>query len=313
MQFKTHEIRFDPSKDTGAHWLEVMQREHGLHCKLHPNLSRGSSVAGWTLGSIGIIRSELAALELSPVGGNDPAQGECVYFKLITSGYVVVEQSGRLYRFDAGSMFALDPAEAFIESVPEKSSIIALRIPKHLLQARGWKSSLGGLITPDMHPSDTAAIGDLVECIANQSNLPNPDMRNWLGDQLLHIVDVVLVAAKKLSARRSPTELFLRAKSHIRQNLGQEDLDASSVGAVLNISGKHLQRLFRSQGTSVMRHIWQVRLEHANTLLRAGASDVTSVQGIAWQCGFTTAAHFSRVFKQRFGVSPRSVMAASAA
>ncbi|MDM0065065.1 AraC family transcriptional regulator [Variovorax sp. J31P207] len=281
--------------------------------KTYPQPSRDSSAAGWTLGPIGIIRSDLAALEPSPVEDIDPGQGDCVYFKLITSGYVLVEQGSRLHRFDAGSMFALDPAEAFIESVPEQSSIIALRIPKHLLQARGWKSSLGGLISPDMHPSDAAAIGDLVACIANQSNLPNPDMRSWLGDQLLHIVDVVLAAARNLSARRSPKELIFRAKSHIRQNLGQEDLDASSVGAALNISAKHLQRLFRSQGTSVMRHVWQVRLEHAHTLLRTGASDATSVQGIAWQCGFSTAAHFSRVFKQRFGVSPRSVMLASAA
>lgn len=134
-----------------------------------------------------------------------PSQGDSVCFKRISSGYVLVEQDSRLHRFDAGSMFALDPAEAFIESVPEQWSIIALRIPKHL------------------------------------------------------------------------------------------------------------QRLFRSQGTSVMRHIVQVRLEHAHTLLRTGASDATSVQGIAWQCGFSTAAHFSRVFKQRFGVSPRSVMLAPAA
>jgi AraC-like DNA-binding protein len=61
-----------------------------------------------------------------------------------------------------------------------------------------------------------------------------------------------------------------------------------------------------------MRHVWQVRLEHAYALLRANASGATSVQEIAWQSGFSTAAHFSRVFKQRFGVPPRSVMGASA-
>ncbi|MGJ7506369.1 AraC family transcriptional regulator [Variovorax sp. GT1P44] len=312
MQFKTHEIRFDPTVDAGAQWLDVMYRDHGLHCRLDPHASQGSTVVGWMLGPVGITRAEFSALALSPVDKADSWQAECIYFKLITSGYVVVEQDGQLHRFDAGSMLALDPAQGFVETVPEQSSLIALRIPKHLLQERGWKPSLGGLIVPDMHPSDTAAIGELIQCIANQSNMPSPDMRNWLGGQLLHLVDVVLAAAKDLSTRRSAEEIIFRAKNYIKQNLGQEDLDASSVGAALNISGKHLQRLFRSQGTSLMRHVWQVRLEHAYALLRANVAGATSVQEIAWQCGFSTAAHFSRVFKQRFGVSPGSVMGISA-
>ena len=59
MQFKTHEIRFDPAVDAGAHWLDVMYRDHGLHCKLDPHASRGSRVVGWTLGPVGVTRAEL--------------------------------------------------------------------------------------------------------------------------------------------------------------------------------------------------------------------------------------------------------------
>ena len=204
----------------------------------------------------------------------------------------------------------MDPRIGFTESVPEQAVIIALRIPKRLLQQRGWKPTLGNLIVPDMHPQDAAAIADLIECIAEQATLPSPDMRNWLGGQLLHLVDVVLASAKNPSTRRGAEELIFRAKNYIKQNLGREGLDAASIGAALSISGKHLERLFKSQGTTVMRHVWQVRLEHAHALLRSGAAGANSVQEVAWQCGFSTAAHFSRVFKHRFGVSPGSILAA---
>jgi len=311
MKFKTHEIRLDASPASASHWSEVMYRDHGLHCRFDPLASRGSRVTGWTLGPVGVTRADLAFLELSPVDGSDSWQGECIYFKLIVSGLVVLNQGDASFSFSAGNMLAIDPRISFTETVPEQASIIALRIPKRLLQQRGWKPTLGSLIVPDMRPADGAAIASLIQCIADQATQPGPEIRHWLGGQLLHLVDVVLASAKNPSTRRGAEELIFRAKSYIQQNLAQENLDAASIGAALSISGKHLQRLFKSQGTSVMRHVWQVRLEHAHALLRGGVAGTTSVQEVAWQCGFSTAAHFSRVFKQRFGVSPGSVVPGS--
>jgi AraC-like DNA-binding protein len=53
-----------------------------------------------------------------------------------------------------------------------------------------------------------------------------------------------------------------------------------------------------------MRYLWQARLERAGLLLRTRGAHDSSIQEIAWQCGFTTAAHFSRLFKRQYGVSP---------
>jgi len=307
MKFKTHEIRYDRSPESRPHWLEVMYRDHGLHCQLDPVASRGSRVTGWTLGAVGVTRADLAAMTLSPVEGADASQGEYIYFKLVTAGEVCVDQGGRSFGFGAGSMLAIDPVHGFTEAIAEHATLIALRIPKNLLRQRGWKPSLGNLIVPDMPPADSQAIAALIQCIADQGEGPSPGMRGWLSGQLLHLVDAVLAAARAPSTRRSAEALIFRAKDHIRQHLGQEGLDAESIGAALNISGKHLQRLFKSQGTSVMRHVWQVRLEHAHALLRGNRGGIASIQEIAWQSGFSTAAHFSRVFKQRYGVPPGSV------
>ena len=55
--------------------------------------------------------------------------------------------------------------------------------------------------------------------------------------------------------------------------------------------------------------VWEylniVRLNHAFVLMENGH---TSVQTIASLCGFNDALYFSKVFKQRMGVSPREYM-----
>jgi AraC family transcriptional regulator, exoenzyme S synthesis regulatory protein ExsA len=54
-------------------------------------------------------------------------------------------------------------------------------------------------------------------------------------------------------------------------------------------------------GTSPGRWLLERRLEHAAMLLTATQMTVTDVVG---ECGFEAPAHFSRVFKERFGRSP---------
>jgi transcriptional regulator GlxA family with amidase domain len=47
-----------------------------------------------------------------------------------------------------------------------------------------------------------------------------------------------------------------------------------------------------------------VRLEQAAQLLKATPWHRNLVQQVAYQCGFSSASHFSRSFKQRYGVAP---------
>ncbi|MEM5344191.1 helix-turn-helix domain-containing protein [Paraburkholderia azotifigens] len=106
------------------------------------------------------------------------------------------------------------------------------------------------------------------------------------------------------STRRCPEALIHQAKRYIESHLGDTALDVAGIAAGVHVSPQHLQRLFRTKGISLMRYVWQARLERARLLLRALEPRNSSIQEIGWQCGFTTAAHFSRLFKQQYGVSP---------
>jgi AraC-like DNA-binding protein len=60
-----------------------------------------------------------------------------------------------------------------------------------------------------------------------------------------------------------------------------------------------------------MRYVWESRLMLAADMLRRGDKGRVQISDIAYRCGFSTPAHFSRAFKHRYGVSPREALAAS--
>ncbi len=88
-------------------------------------------------------------------------------------------------------------------------------------------------------------------------------------------------------------------------NLENEDLDVPAVASAMHVSAKHLHRLFQAENLSVMRYLWTARLEQAACLLRTHGSHAMSAQEVAFRCGFSSASHFSRAFKDRFGKTPK--------
>jgi AraC-like DNA-binding protein len=308
MDFDTYEMGFPESHDAVAEWSSMMLNDCGLHCECDRLRSAGSFIKRWTLGHVELSRVDLSAHVLSPAGESESSpQAESLFIKLVKAGHITIEQAGQGRRFDAGSMLAFDPARGFIESIPERVQMLMLRIPKARLRERGLPHSLRGVLACNMRSPDLVAAGELIHCIADQSDAPSPVMRHHLGEHLLDLMDVVLTDQSDSTKWRSAAATLFRAKNYIARHLGSDGLDAFAIAAATHVSVKHLQRLFNRDGVPMMRYVWQARLERAERLLRASTVRPVSVQEIAYRCGFRSPAHFSRAFKERYGVSPRDV------
>lgn len=55
-----------------------------------------------------------------------------------------------------------------------------------------------------------------------------------------------------------------------------------------------------------MRYAWSLRLERAAHILASLPAGAIHAQEVAYRCGFASAAHFSRAFKDRYGMPPRA-------
>lgn len=300
---------FDLGPDAAANWSEVMLEHHGLYCRFDESRSSRSTSQSWALGNIGITQADLASIVLTPAGeARASGHRDWLYLKLMTGGHVDIEESGNRHRFNAGSMFFIDPGRPFHESFAERGQMLVLRIPKSHLRDRGLRHSLNGLMVADMTSADIRATRELIYCVAKQQVAPSPTIRDLMGRQVFDLIDAMLGAPGGNRTSRSSEAILLRAKRYIYSNLSDTGLDTTAIAAAAHVSVKHLQRLFRSQETSVMRHVWSIRLQHAHQLLNSTQTLRPSVQDVAWQCGFATAAHFSNAYRAHFGVRPSQVV-----
>lgn len=97
-------------------------------------------------------------------------------------------------------------------------------------------------------------------------------------------------------------EFINRLVSVIHAQMAKDDIDMEHIAAALSLSRKQLRtRVMAITGLTPVAYVLQVRLNYAHRMITT--SDLT-LTTIANKCGFQNLSHFSKVFKQQFGVSP---------
>jgi transcriptional regulator GlxA family with amidase domain len=67
--------------------------------------------------------------------------------------------------------------------------------------------------------------------------------------------------------------------------------------------------LLKTSGTSFTAYVTELRLNHAFGLLAAQGKSDLRICDVALQAGFSDIAHFNRLFRSRFGDTPKGVRA----
>lgn len=117
----------------------------------------------------------------------------------------------------------------------------------------------------------------------------------------LHLVQGVLDAVAVSEA--DAFDVRVRAERYIDRHLRDASLGPNAIAAAIGVSPRTLHRIFAMSSESVMTCVRRRRLEQARIELSTPNPSVTIAYLAArWQ--FADAAHFSRAFRQRFGLTP---------
>lgn len=115
-------------------------------------------------------------------------------------------------------------------------------------------------------------------------------------------------SARPAAARRNLQEKNVQLVENIKimiENSFGEKLNISEIARNLGYSRSYMTELFhREAGVSISQYITEFRLQRAQIMMR---DPTLSLQQIAYKCGYSDPLFFSRMFKKRFGVSPRKL------
>jgi AraC-like DNA-binding protein/mannose-6-phosphate isomerase-like protein (cupin superfamily) len=253
------------------------------------------------------MRSNPCVLERLPQEPLDVTH-DCYFAVVLTSGQYKLQQGGREVYLQPGEMSLYDATRPHRIEIPKQFSKILISIPRQMLDQR--IADIGSL-TATKIPT-TGGVGAVtsttIQSIVRHLHEIDRDHFVRMAD---HVLDLFTLSVEQVGKGRAyPSrhrELTLkRVKGYIAAHLDDYRLNAAAIASGTGLSARYINNLFSDEGTSVMRYVTRQRLEKCRRLIVSKQDSARSISEIALQCGFINMAHFSRAFKQRYGISPRA-------
>lgn len=224
-------------------------------------------------------------------------------------GRGVVRQDGRDALLGPGDFALYDSTRPYDLLFDDRFEQIVLQLPAERLRRE--------LREPQALTATTVrgGAGRLLAQMARQLS-DDEEEGTWPPAAALAVADgVVSVLAGALqslpAAARTPAPTRLaayhlaRAKQFIEERLADPELGIEQIAQALGLSASQLHRVFEHEPLAPAHYIRERRLEACSRDLLDPSLAGQAVSTLAYARGFNDAAHFSRAFRARFGVSPR--------
>jgi AraC-like DNA-binding protein len=224
------------------------------------------------------------------------------------SGFSMVSQGGENITLRPGDFILYDTARPYQISGAASSRMQTLMFARDSLRLS--PAQLQWLTTRRISGRD--GLGSLVaQYVANLARqLDTVGSGSWhLADATLDLLAAAfaeqLTHTGKTGLSNGEAGLLVRVRTHIEHRLDDPDLDVASIAAAHHVSVRGLQKLFADHEQTVTGWIRSRRIEHCRRDLANPALADRTVSSIATRWGLFDPAHFSRLFKATYGLSPR--------
>jgi AraC-like DNA-binding protein len=222
----------------------------------------------------------------------------------VVRGHELVRQGGREARLEAGDLTLWDSTRPIDFSIDGPLHKITLLLPQSLLDAAVPRAyDRVATVLPARSGCGALLASHLRALAREREDMPSGSLPHLLAATLDLLASAIGPDAPDRSAHQRT--LLTRIRAFILERLHEPELDPAQVAAAHGMSVRQLHRVFEATGGTVERWIWRQRLARCHRELLDPAAG--SISRIAFRWGFSDAAHFSRAFKQAFGLSPRAL------
>jgi len=305
-KFSTNDV---PPRQRLEYWNEVA-------CRTFTQMSVdpvGSQIdAQMQRATVGDMRMALATSTGSKVGrsSGQVALSRDAFFMLHVhlAGTSRNRQDGREIVLGVGDFALFDSTRPYQINFEHSTSILVLRIPQAVLRrVIACPESVTMLPMPCRDGANRLAsrfIRDVWDSLS--ADAPVEESARLCRPML----DVLANAYAAVPAARSDSSsmaeaLRVQIRSFIEEYLGDPNLGVPTIATAFGISARYVHMLFKGDGGTVSDYIQGRRMEEAAQALADPLHARVGIGDIAVAHGFKSQAHFCRLFRQRYGTTPR--------
>jgi AraC-like DNA-binding protein len=294
-----------PSRDRLAFWVDVVCRTFAsMRCEPTSDQKFFGEIDYDELGPLKVLGVRTVGQRVSRSAGQAAGNAASFYhINIMRAGRGLMQQDGREAELAPRGFVFSDSSRPYVIDFIGNYSSGVLRIPRSMLRQRigapecltafriDGSSGLGAMMPSMLHDLPYLA-----------SKIPK-GVHDRVADNIVDLIAAALLSAEgaPLSARLTLTRAKFWIETHLTESLSGEE-----IARHCNLSLRHLNRLFQSEDTSLMRYVWKRRLERSWCDLSDPAQRHRSIGEIALANGFSNLSHFSREFHARFGIPARA-------
>ncbi|MBB3664572.1 AraC-like DNA-binding protein [Prauserella sediminis] len=223
-------------------------------------------------------------------------------------GHGFVTQGDRLACLRPGELALYDTARPYRLRFDQSFEMLVLMFPRQLLRlSDGELSSLTARPMGGESGLNTVAV-QLLRRLSDKVTRPDPAVAAHLADSAIELLAALFVEhlgrTPDVELSRPHGALRARIGAFIEANLCDPDLDVPTVAEAHHISVRQLQKIFEGEHATVSGWIRERRLERCRRDLTDPRLAHLPISAVGARAGLHDSAHFVRVFKARYGVTP---------
>lgn len=265
------------------------------------------------IGQLRLLHLHAPAQRVTHIGAKGAAMSAAPSIQLVYSrkGVLKTNMEGRVFDVEPGEFVLLDNTRFYQMEMATEHEAVDLMIPQGWLEK--YLPDPAALLARPISAREGwgAPLGALIETILNgMDDAPLP--RPLIAEQLGSLLALATGFEEADEAPRHRGQLASRILRQIESDYADPELSPALAARQVGISKRYLQTLLASSGTSFVQELNATRLDRASELLSDPRAANLAIADIAFRTGFLDPGYFTRLFRKRFGITPRQWRAGNA-
>ncbi|MFD1952597.1 helix-turn-helix domain-containing protein [Sphingomonas arantia] len=295
-----------PAAERQAVWIDTLRRlklpvadPAALSC-----MTGSVSVTTTALGSeFAVVRSTAQTF-----GGRNADHNSAIWLAALIAGEAVLEAGGVVTTMQPGSIVVGASGVDSTLRLTTDFEMLFIKLPQlavgpRLIIPLGQRVGLLGA-----QSGIQRIFHGLLANIAGTLDMLTDDQFQPIEQSIIEFLVACLASDGRIESRGGAAGArashLKRICMRIETMLHDPELSLETVAADNGVSSRYVQKLFTGSATTFSSYLKRRRLERCYADLVSPIHAQLAISEICFRWGFTDAAHFSRAFRERFGLSP---------